>query len=265
MSEIWNPWHGCYKKSEGCLNCYMYYLDAQRGQRSDVIYKVKNNFNLPLKKDRKENYKIKKGTLLYTCMTSDFFLEEADEWRKEIWDMIRIRTDVIFWILTKRPERIEEALPSDWGEGWDNVCINVTVENQKRADERIPILLELPFKYKGVVAAPILGSINIEKYLKTGIINDVSASGENYAGARSCDYDWIKNLYEQCSLYDTTFNFFETGEYFIKNGKKYHIPKKLQKEQAEKSGLNYRGKKSSVILKEIEKDEQMQLFNIKNN
>ena len=62
MSEIWNPWHGCHKKSEGCLNCYMYYLDAQRGQKSDTVYKVKNNFNLPLKKDRKGNYKIKKGT-----------------------------------------------------------------------------------------------------------------------------------------------------------------------------------------------------------
>jgi len=265
MSEIWNPWHGCYKKSEGCLNCYMYYLDAQRGQRSDVVYKVKNNFNLPLKKDRKGNYKIKKGTLLYICMTSDFFLEEADEWREEIWDIIRIRTDIIFWILTKRPERIKEVLPFDWEEGWDNVCINITAENQKRADERIPILLELPFKYKGVVVAPILGNINIEKYLETGIITDVSASGENYVGARPCDYDWIKNLYEQCKKYDTTFNFFETGEHFIKDGKKYHIPKKLQREQAEKSGLNYKGKKASIILKEITEDEQMQLFNIKNN
>lgn len=47
MSEIWNPWHGCYKKSEGCLNCYMYYLDAQRGQRSDVIYKVKIILTFP--------------------------------------------------------------------------------------------------------------------------------------------------------------------------------------------------------------------------
>ena len=170
-----------------------------------------------------------------------------------------------FWILTKRPERIKEVLPFDWEEGWDNVCINITAENQKRADERIPILLELPFKYKGVVVAPILGNINIEKYLETGIITDVSASGENYVGARPCDYDWIKNLYEQCKKYDTTFNFFETGEHFIKDGKKYHIPKKLQREQAEKSGLNYKGKKASIILKEITEDEQMQLFNIKNN
>lgn len=50
--QIWNPWHGCRKYSEGCEHCYMYYLDAQRDRDGGEIYKTKANFNLPLKKTR---------------------------------------------------------------------------------------------------------------------------------------------------------------------------------------------------------------------
>lgn len=50
--QIWNPWHGCRKYSEGCEHCYMYYLDAQRDRDGGEIYKTKTNFNLPLKKTR---------------------------------------------------------------------------------------------------------------------------------------------------------------------------------------------------------------------
>ena len=89
-------------------------------------------------------------------MTSDFFLEEADEWRDEAWDIIRARSDVIFFIITKRPQRIPECLPEDWGDGWENVFINVTAENQRRAEERVPLLLELPFKHRGVNVAPFI-------------------------------------------------------------------------------------------------------------
>lgn len=51
-------------------------------------------------------------------MTSDFFLEEADQCRSEVWNIIRARSDVIFFLLTKRPQRVRKCFPSDWGEGW---------------------------------------------------------------------------------------------------------------------------------------------------
>ena len=54
-------------------------------------------------------------------MTSDFFLAEADEWRSEVWKIIKQRSDVLFFLLTKRPERVEQHLPPDWGKGWENV------------------------------------------------------------------------------------------------------------------------------------------------
>lgn len=240
MGEIvWNTWHGCKKYSEGCENCYMFYLDEQRGKNGSEIYKVKNNFNMPLKKDRYGNYKIQSNTLVRVCLTSDFFLEEADEWRDEVWLMIKSRPDLRFWILTKRAFRIADCLPNDWGEGWNNVILNVTVENQKRADERIPILLDIPAKHKGIMAAPLLSEIYIEPYLRNNQIEHIIADGENYRGARPCNYNWIKSLYEQCKSYNVKFEFLGTGDIFIKDGKEYHICKAYQKVQAIRSGLNY--------------------------
>ena len=55
------------------------------------------------------------------CMTSDFFLEEADKWREEAWEIMKKRSDVIFYLLTKRPERVEKCLPQNWGNGLENI------------------------------------------------------------------------------------------------------------------------------------------------
>lgn len=243
MHDIWNPWHGCIKKSEGCANCYMYFLDRQRNASGSRIYRVKNNFNYPLQKDKNGRYKVKSGEQLRVCMTSDFFLEEADEWRSEAWRIIRRRPDVVFFLLTKRPERVRACLPEDWGQGWENVFFNVTCENQKRADERIPLLLELPFRHKGIMAAPFIGPVSIAKYLSLGQIEQVIAGGENYDGSRPLDYAWVKALYDECRAADVTFCFIETGTNFVKDGKTYRMPDKgLQSRMAYKSGLQHRGR-----------------------
>jgi len=239
IGTMWNPWHGCKKYSEGCDNCYMFYQDKQREQDGSNIYKVKTNFNLPLKKDRQGNFKIKSGERVRVCMTSDFFLEEADAWRNEVWDMIRVRSDVYFWLLTKRTKRIKECLPWDWLDGWDNVSINVTAENQKRADERIPILLNIPAKHKGIMVAPFIGKVSIEKYLSTGQIEEVLADGENYEGARPLHYEWVKLLFDQCVQHDVPFRFFGTGDVFVKDDKEYRVCKAYQEVQALRSGLQY--------------------------
>ena len=243
MHDIWNPWHGCKKCSEGCEKCYMYFLDRMRDQDGSRIYKTKNGFRYPLSKNRQGQYKIKSGEMIRVCMTSDFFLEEADPWREEAWAVMRQRKDVKFFLLTKRPQRVASCLPYDWGTGWENVFFNVTCENQKRADERIPILLELPFKHKGIMTAPLIGPVDIGKYLSEGQIEQVLCGGENYDGSRPCHYEWVKLLYDQCREYDVTFNFIETGTCFVKDGKKYRIPnKKIQSQQAFRSGLNHQGK-----------------------
>ena len=243
MHDIWNPWHGCRKCSEGCQHCYMFFLDRMRNKNGSDIYRTKNGFNYPLQKDRSGHHKVKSGELIRVCMTSDFFLEEADQWRDEAWDIMRQRPDVKFFLLTKRPQRVMDCLPKDWGSGWDNIFFNVTCENQRRADERIPILLELPFKHKGIMCAPFIGPISVAKYLADGQIEQVICGGENYDGARPCDFDWVKALQAECVAHDITFCFIETGTHFINDGKHYYIPKKqVQSKMAHKSGMNYQGK-----------------------
>ena len=135
MHDIWNPWHGCKKCSEGCQNCYMYYLDSLREKDGAQVYRTKTGFKYPLSKDRNGQYKVKSGEMIRVCMTSDFFLEEADPWRDEAWAIIKQRQDVKFFLLTKRPERVKDHLPWDWDDGWENVMFNVTCENQRRDDE----------------------------------------------------------------------------------------------------------------------------------
>lgn len=124
-NKLWNPWHGCRKCSPGCKNCYVFYLDKIHNKDSNIIKKSKTNFNLPLKKNREGKYKIPSGSEVATCFTSDFFIEEADEWRDEVWDIIRQRKDVDFLICTKRIERFENCIPDDWNKGNDNVIIAV--------------------------------------------------------------------------------------------------------------------------------------------
>ena len=243
MHDIWNPWHGCVKKSEGCDNCYMYFLDKIRDKDGSRIYRTKAGFNYPVQKDRKGNYKIISCEMIRVCMTSDIFLAAADECRDEAWELMHMRSDVIFFLLTKRPERVAEHLPDDWGDGWDNILFNVTAENQRRADERIPILLDLPFKHKGVMCAPFVGQVSMRKYLETGQIEQVLCDGENYDGARPCNFDWVKLLRQECVDNNVTFEFCGTGRRFIKDGKLYRIEGNgLQSQQAYKSGMSFRGK-----------------------
>ena len=229
----------------------MYYLDRMRGRSGAEIYKTKTGFRYPLSKDRNGRYKIQSGEMISVCMTSDFFLEAADAWRPEAWDMMRMRSDVIFLLLTKRPERIRECLPEDWGDGWDNIFLNVTCENQRRADERIPLLLELPFRHKGLHCAPLLGPVSIGRYLDSGQIEQVACGGENYGGMRPCDYEWVKALREECVSRDITFCFMETGTVFIKDGKKNTIRSKQQQNLlAVRSGMTCQGRAIQFRLKD---------------
>ncbi len=236
---IWNPWHGCHKKSAGCLNCYMFRRDAMYEKDSTIVEKT-STFDLAIKKKRDGTYKLNsdEGTV-YVCMTSDFFLEEADEWRKEIWAMIKKRQDLDFCIITKRIERFNVSLPDDWGDGYENVTICSTCENQEMADERIPILLSLPIKHKELIHEPLLSDIDIDKYLQSGQIEHVTCGGESGNNARVCNYDWVLHIREQCIKNNVSFYFKQTGANFMKDGKIYKIERKYQLRQARKANIDF--------------------------
>ncbi len=238
---IWNPWHGCRKVSPGCRNCYVYRRDAEFGKDSSIVTKT-STFDLPLKRDRRKAYKLQpEDGPVYTCMTSDFFIREADEWRPEIWKMIRAREDLHFVIITKRIERLMECIPPDWGRGYENVTVCCTCENQEMADRRLPVFLEMPVRHKETIHEPMLGEIHIEKYLASGQIEHVTCGGESGEGARLLDYSWVLSVREQCIAAGVSFYFKQTGAVFRKDGKIYRIARKNQLSQARKAGIDYGG------------------------
>ena len=153
--------------------------------------------------------------------------------------MIRERNDLEFCIITKRIDRFEKCIPEDWGDGWDHVTICSTCENQDRADYRLPIFLSLPIKHREIISEPMLGEIHIGKYLETGLIEHVTCGGESGPNARPCNFEWILAVREECVRYNVSFFFKQTGALFVKDGKTYHVERRLQMEQARKAGINY--------------------------
>ena len=214
VTTDWNQWHGCTKVSPGCMHCYMYRRDEAVGKDPSVVQKT-SNFDLPVRRlrsgEHKGMYKIPSGSHIYTCFSSDFFHEAADTWRPEAWDMMRERFDCTFFMITKRPERIADHLPADWGKGWEHVTIAVTCENRDMLDKRLP---------------------------GTPIIKHVAVGGESGPGARPCDYTWVEAVSRQCMENGITFNYHQTGAKLIKDGKLYNIPRRYQHSQAHKAGLD---------------------------
>lgn len=235
-STGWNLWHGCHKISEGCKHCYVYRGDMRYGSRDPSVVAKTSNFDLPVR-TAKNGWAIPSGTMVYTCFTSDFFVEEADEWRVEAWNMIRRRPDLSFLMVTKRIHRFFESLPDDWGDGWDNVIIFSTVESQRTADMRLPIFRAAPIKHKGLAMEPLLERVDISSQLGPWLEN-VTVGGESGPDARVCDYDWVLDIRAQCLDADVPFTFRQTGANFRKDGKIYMIPRKLQHRQAYLAGIN---------------------------
>jgi len=232
----WNPWHGCTKLSEGCMNCYVYRSDARYGKDASVV-KQTSSFNLPIRKKRYGEFVVKPNSTINTCFTSDFFLDQADDWRQECWGMIKVRHDCKFFFITKRIHRYKSCFPSDWSVGYPHVTIGVTVENQAMVDFRLPYLIEAPIVQKLIIVEPILGSINLQPYLVSSI-SGVVVGGESGPDARLCDYDWVLNIKNQCEKAQVPFMFRQTGALFKKDNKIYRIARMHQGQQARKADID---------------------------
>lgn len=233
----WNPWHGCHKFSQGCMHCYVYRMDERHGKDASVVTKLKT-MDAPIAKKKDGSYKISPGSIVYTCFTSDFFLEEADAWRQEAWKMIKERSDLEFFMITKRIHRFMSCIPEDWEDGYENVTICCTMENQEQADLRLPIYLRMPIKHKQIICEPLLSDIDFHGLLDD-TIEQITAGGESGSDTRICEYDWILHIREQCIEKDISFYFKQTGARFRKNGKLYRIRRKDQHAQARKADINW--------------------------
>jgi protein gp37 len=196
-------------------------------------------FNLPVKRRRDKSWKIESGRLVFTCFTSDFLLKDADQWRPECWQMMKLRSDLWFYFFTKRIDRFLECVPDDWGDGYENVIVGCTVENQAMADYRLPIFRSLPIKHKSIIASPLITAMDLTPYLDE-TIEEVSVGGESGVEARPCNYDWVLALREQCIAKNVAFRFHQTGAHFIKDGKMYRIQRRYQLSQAHKANIDYK-------------------------
>ena len=113
-------------------------------------------------------------------------------------------------VLTKRPERMAKFISRLGWDIHDNVWLGVTAENQKRADERIPILLQIPAVVRFVSVEPMLEPVNLAN---CGKIDWVICGGETGPGARPMHPDWVRNLRDQCQNAGVPFFFKHWGQW----------------------------------------------------
>lgn len=240
-----NFWTGCKKVSDGCRYCYMYRDQERYGRNPTEVLKVnQSTIDRILRK-------AKPGDKIFTCSWSDFFIEEADEWRDWAWDRIKSRPDLKWQILTKRPERIKECLPDDWGEGWDNVWLGVTAENQREWNMRVYDFLRVPAKIHFASIEPLLGPIidmSIEltgkdmgrpthkKGLDWIIVGGESGNENGKYKYRPAEIEWFNIIVEECKKYNIPVFVKQLGTYLSKGhrmsdrhgGEINDFPKNLQ-------------------------------------
>jgi protein gp37 len=142
----WNPWQGCIKVSPECKNCYMYRDKKRYGKDpKKIVRSSPATFNKPLKWQREVEQGLRTGInrYVFTCSWSDWFIEQADGWRAEAWEIVRRCPGLIFQILTKRHNRMIHNLPPFWEEIRDRVILGVSCGDEQTAELRLPVLGEL--------------------------------------------------------------------------------------------------------------------------
>lgn len=182
-------WYGCHKVSAGCKFCYAE-RDMKRYGRDFATVTRSKQFNKPL--SWKEPLKI------FVNPWSDFFIEEADPWRDEAWEIIKATPQHTYQILTKRPERIFKHLPADWGKGYPNVWLGVTGDTQKTTNDRVGLLAGIPAAVRFVSIEPMTEFIDFFDVDGGPEMDWLICGCESGPGARPMDIGWARTLCYQC-------------------------------------------------------------------
>ena len=195
--HTWNPWVGCTQVSPGCAHCYMFAGQKRFGHDPTVVRRTKT-WDAPLAWQRAA---IAAGQprRVFTCSWSDWFHADADAWRREAWAVIRRCPQLHFQILTKRAERIASQLPPDWGAGYPNVWLGVSVENDRFVG-RIDALRAVPCAVRFVSAEPLLGPL---PSLELTGIDWLIIGGESGVRFRRMELAWVRALVERARAADT--------------------------------------------------------------
>lgn len=242
--NTFNPWTGCTKVSPGCANCYA----EGWAKRSGIVKWGKGeprrrtspaNWREPIK----WNARVAKAGVrerTFCASLADVFDPEApQEWRDDLFALIRETPWLDWLLLSKRfglihQDTIMLMLPDDWGNGYPNVWLGTTVENQAMADKRIPELLRTPSAIRFLSCEPLLGPVNLGRIDATSetdpgfsamqcgpddegplqtTIDWVICGGESGPSARPMHPDWARSLRDQCAEAGTPFMFKQWGEF----------------------------------------------------
>lgn len=199
-----NFWKGCHKVSEACKFCYAD-RDFHRWGLGDFRNVTRcQGFNDPLRWHRRpEKYGAFDGMRIFTCSWSDFFIEAADQWRAEAWEVIRQTPNFNWLILTKRPELVMDRLPEDWNGGWSNVWLGYSVENQHRWEQRKEFIREIPAKIKFLSIEPMLGDIYFGEHPGVDWIIYGGESGNNTGkfSYRPTEWEWLEGSVQESMYY----------------------------------------------------------------
>lgn len=193
-SKTWNPWKGCTHVSPGCDHCYADRQMTNLGLNFKVVTRTKT-WGDPLRW-QKAAEQTGRVEAVFTCSWSDWFHRDADQWRTEAWKVVRACPNLHFQILTKRAERMVRHLPPDWGDGYPNVWLGVSVESQKYK-WRLEYLRKTPARVRFVSAEPLLEELQLTADQVKGI-HQIIVGGESGPGYRPMDHQWARNILELC-------------------------------------------------------------------
>lgn len=256
----WNIARGCSKVDEDCKFCYMYRdsFDETRYNPREVI-RTKTVFNFPLKYKETKSKVWDGPPLIFTSSLTDIFHQAIDSYRHEMWQIIKQCPHLIFQILTKRPERINQHLPEDWGEGYKNVWLGTSVGSQKSEQRIKDLALTVDAKVKFLSLEPLhdcIDLVSVKQYYQSlnesfhvfPALDWVIVGGEsgNETGKykyRPCKLEWIEKITNDCQKNDVPVFIKQMGTHLSKQlkmsdrhgGNINEFPKHLQLRQFPKN------------------------------
>jgi protein gp37 len=203
-----NPWIGCTKISAGCDYCYasMYPYYAIHWKDGSRKVMADSNWEKPYKWDREARETGELVTVFAGSMCDVFDKNAPEGQRERLWKVIRETPNLIWIVLTKRASNIERYLPADWGDGYDNVWLGVTVENRRHGFPRIRRLKKIPAKVKFLSVEPLLEDLG---RLDLSGIDWVIVGGESgpKSKIRVMKKKWVRNILRQCREQAVAFFF----------------------------------------------------------
>ncbi len=192
---------GCTKVSEGCRNCY-----AETLVRDRMGLKLWGpNADRQITKTPWQNVRVWNKQAEAQNKVAKVFLGSLMDWaedhpalaepRSRMFELIRQSPNLIFQLLTKRPQNIKKFLPVDWNNGWGNVWLGTTIEDNRVA-HRAAHLIESPAVVHFVSYEPAIGPLN---ELDLTDIEWVIYGGESGPNHRAEDKQWARDMHTKCS------------------------------------------------------------------